>query len=537
MKYIFTLLFLLFIKFSYTQAPNWQWAIMGASLDHEDLSAVTTDPSGNVYITGYFAGDSIVFGNQSLYNNTPGFDDLFIAKYDASGNLIWAHAYGEGSDDKGTSLASDANGNIYLAGLFYSSTITFGSHTLTNTGTCDIFIVKYDQAGNILDAWNEGGFAVDIPHSITVDNSDNLIVTGRFSSLSITFGSTTIMQAGSMDVFTVKYDASGNVLWAKGAGSGSNDEGHSVKTDPAGNIYIAGYFNQTASFGNLSVTSAGSSDIFIAKYDPSGNIIWVKRAGDDLEDVCKSIYVDADGHCYAGGNFRSATIQFGSTILNAAPTGSNSFIAGFDSSGNSVWALSAAGDCRLNGVTGYNSTIYACGNFLDDTLTFGPYSLIANDDDMFLLACNNTGIPLWVTKQTSDGDDNESATAITADASGNIYTGGFFDSDPVVFGPSTLNALNNGFDIFLARLGTGTSLPSFLVDNSYVYPNPGPGLFQISVNSPLSELLIFDLQGKLLKTVSHPRNSVLDLRDYATGVYILHCITSGGTYVTRIVKQ
>ena len=80
--------------------------------------------------------------------------------------------------------------------------------------------------------------------------------------------------AGSMDVFIVKYDASGNMLWAKGAGGGSNEEGYSLSTDVSGNIYLSGYFTQPSNFGTIKLTSAGQADLFLAKYDPSGNVLW-----------------------------------------------------------------------------------------------------------------------------------------------------------------------------------------------------------------------------------------------------------------------
>ena len=126
--------------------------------------------------------------------------------------------------DYGRSIAVDANGNSYVTGYFYSSTITFGLTTLTNSGVySDIFVVKYDSSGNVVWAKNTGGTNEDKGYGIAVDAIGNSYVTGWFSSSTITFGSTTLTNSGSDDIFVVKYDSSGNVMRAKSAGGTSND--------------------------------------------------------------------------------------------------------------------------------------------------------------------------------------------------------------------------------------------------------------------------------------------------------------------------
>jgi len=278
---LITILFFAATENLYAQVPSWKWAKNAIATQYDQSSTVATDASGNVIVSGYFASDSIIFGPVTLQNAGPGFDDMFIAKYDSSGNFIWAQSAGGSMDDKGFSVTTDASDNIYLTGYFYSPVITFGTYTFTNAGSVgDIFIVKYDPSGNILWATKEGGPGVEIPYSINVDATGNMVVVGRFSSLSITFGTYPLTQAGSMDVFVVKYDAAGNVLWAKGAGGGSNDEAYSVDVDAAGNILVAGYFATTALFGTITLTSvSGQADAFLAKYDTSGNVLWAKKAG------------------------------------------------------------------------------------------------------------------------------------------------------------------------------------------------------------------------------------------------------------------
>ncbi|MFH1005315.1 MAG: T9SS type A sorting domain-containing protein, partial [Bacteroidota bacterium] len=169
----------------------------------------------------------------------------------------------------------DANGNILVAGYFYSSSIIFGSTTLTNAGsnTRDMFLAKYDASGNVLWAKSAGGSSFDEAYSVSTDANGNILVAGNFRSPTISFASTTLTKAGGngdyTDMFLAKYDASGNVLWAKSAGGSDYDSAQSVSTDANGNILVAGYFQSpTLIFGSTTLTSMGSTDMFLAKLSP-----------------------------------------------------------------------------------------------------------------------------------------------------------------------------------------------------------------------------------------------------------------------------
>ena len=138
--------------------------------------------------------------------------NLFIAKYDASGNVLWAKSTaGAGDDGTGNSVSADAGGNVFVTGYFTSPTLTFGITTLTNAGggggsfPYDIFIAKYDAGGNVLWAKSVGGTGWDQGNSVSADAGGNVFVTGSFSSLSLTFGSPTLTLAGNNDVFIASH--------------------------------------------------------------------------------------------------------------------------------------------------------------------------------------------------------------------------------------------------------------------------------------------------------------------------------------------
>lgn len=342
------LLIILFTGFafqsSFSQAPAWNWARSGSGNGSVDGTTIATDTFGNIYVSGYFSSNDITFGSVTLQNIGLSFADVYLVKYDPSGNVLWAQRFGGSSNDRGMEVTTDKTGNVYLAGYFYSPTIVFGNDTLTNAGVVgDIFVAKFDELGNVLWAKREGGPALEIPYAIHVDNKNNIIVAGRFSSLSITFGTTTLLQAGSMDVFIVKYNASGEIMWAKGAGGGTNDEAYALSSDAKGNIYMAGYFSQPANFGSIKLTADGQSDMFLAKYDPEGNIIWAKRAGGKGDDRTTSLKTDALGNSYIAGYFTNDSISFGSIIV-PNEVGENSFLAKYDTDGKVLWARGMGDD-------------------------------------------------------------------------------------------------------------------------------------------------------------------------------------------------
>ena len=232
------------------QFPGWQWSKNGSSSDVADIGhSVTMDASGNVYVTGYFESASITFGSITLTNAdyTGTTADIFVVKYDPSGTVLWANSYGEDmSSERGNGISADpTTGDIYFTGYFWSSTITFGSTTLTNAGMCDMFVVKCNSASTVLWAINAGGTNVDNSLAISTDATGDVSVAGYFGGATITFGSTTLTNAssGTADLFVVKYNS-------------------------AGDVYATGFFyGTTIVFGSTTLTnaSAGSADIFVVK--------------------------------------------------------------------------------------------------------------------------------------------------------------------------------------------------------------------------------------------------------------------------------
>src|ERR1039458_1403433 len=180
--------------------------------------------------------------------------------------VIWANQ-GNMSNigvGNGNNIVSDASGNAYLSGYF-GNTAIFSPDTLY-TYQWATFLVKYSPSGNVLWARSSNAAGLAQCFASGVDGLNNVYITGYFTQYQAIFGQETIPLASGNQIFTVKYDSAGNVIWAKG---GNGATSYSVTGDAFGNCYLTGAFGGTVTFGTHTITSVGSSDIFLVKYDTS----------------------------------------------------------------------------------------------------------------------------------------------------------------------------------------------------------------------------------------------------------------------------
>jgi len=551
---LFVVLFFLIVKDISAQANDWIWAKGAGGISNDYSNAVCTDASGNVYATGTFQGSSITFGNFTLYNTGTGNLDIFVVKYDASGNVLWAKSGGGASMDYAYGICCDASGNVYITGWFRSPSVTFGIITLNNSDNAgnlnpaDIFIVKYDADGNLQWAQSAGGMGShDESFSICADANSNVYITGDFGySANTTFGNITLINKGGYDFFIAKYDASGNILWAKNAGGTESDRGYSISIDASSNIYIGGYFQNSAIFGSDTIMGNGNVDVFVARYDSYGNNIWAKSAIGTLSDnhIATGITTDASGNIYLTGYFKYSIIFGNDTLGNAGNY--SIFTAKYDSSGNAVWGKSPGGtsyDFGNSISADGNGNVFVTGYFSSSYLNFdGIPVLNANVgyNDIFVAQYDASGNALWATG--IGGPDYDYGMGICTSNSGDVYVTGYFGSYSLDFGNTTL--INNGsYDIFLAKLGLATGIEESSSSAACsVFPNPSSGQFTVYSSSLKvgCTIAIYNLTGEKIYSQSicnHNNNQMPINLKLNGGIYFIQLMNGQEIVTKRIVIE
>lgn len=459
-KIIIIVLVILFnpFIFSYLTAQTVLWAQKGTSPGFEDGNAIATDDSGNVYVTGQFEF-STNFGPVTL--TAAGGHDIFVAKYNTQGSLVWVRKAGGIDGDIGLGIGVDSLHNVYITGEI-EKTVTFGPNlTLTSNGGNDIFVAKYDVNGNIV--WAKGYGSVigsDKGRALAVSPSGNCYLTGNFTDVTV-FDNISLSSNGGNDIFITKVNKDGNVEWAKKAGGSKQDRGYGITIDKDENVFVTGFFAQSATFRNTTITSIGTSDTFVAKYDSTGSFKWVSSAGACCDTTkANTIAVDDDGNIYVAGSYNVATSFDGQNLTSAGL--SDVFLAKFDSVGAVVWVKSAGGskEDEANGVAvdNQNKTVYITG-MISGTANFDNQMVpIAGYRDIYIAAYDLNGNLRWV--RTYGGSHRDIGYSIAVDNSGYIYSTGIFNG-MASFGSITLTGYpnENWSDLYVNKIAPPVPVP------------------------------------------------------------------------------
>ena len=593
-------------------APSFESAFKLDGTGTTQIGGQAVDSSGNIYVAGGFT--------DTLYFNTPqglktlassGYYDVFLAKYDSSGNCLWvrnAQGYNNAADslsiDGALAIAVDKAGNVYIGGGFVKTLSFFDSQknvvaSLSSADTSlynfELFVAKYNTDGNLL--WAEGGMSgshgsaanlksgINGVTSIVLDAQDLPYIGGRFAGAnflgtnvgleedgdfflaaldptngqvvwgtilgtpgedgvlslamdvygyinalgfmgkgSIAFPTTpeTILTNNdTTDTFIAKFDVNGNCLWADLIGGAETIRGVDVAADTLGNIYVAGLFAGTATFAgsNISLTATGNlADGYLAKYDFNGNCLWARRFGGASYAQSNSIAVDGAGNSFDFGIYDSSA-TFGSEnpsneITLTSNTGVDMFVAAYDSAGNYLWTKKL--DC-----TGY-------GGVSQITNLFSP------GKQAKVSISNN---PLSTTYSDLDG--------------GRLILAGDFNKQLSLDG-TILTAPNNVRDSFIASLNVSNNTTAVsntkqaplnysLLQN---YPNPFNPSTVISYQIPKQsnvELEIYDILGDKITTLVNKvepagnHNVKFNAANLASGIYLYRLQAGNFTQTKKLM--
>lgn len=536
-KYIILLVLIIYTLAAFSQ--NWQWAKhIGSASFYGERAKVISDGT-NVYVVGSYGG-IMYLPNDTLY--CMGNNDIFIIKYDASGNELWSKTLGGINTnmldyESASGTYDPVNNCIYLAGNFIG-TANFGSTILTSTyDSSDIFVARMDLSGNFIWAKKAGSNRIDKTY-IFAQPDGNVLLSGKVADTAY-FDTVQVLPGG----FFARYDAAGNVLWAKHKMNGPEKYQTSIVFID-NDFIIAGTADSatgTTIIDTASFTVNGTYDGFLARFDSAANLIWLKIFGGSGNGGLNCISVDANKNIFGSGSIRD-TVIYGTDTLNSI---ANDFlITKLDENGNLIWnrtgnsSANAGASCIISGADG---KCYISGAFQGNT-TFGTFNINANSNqDMYITRYDDNGNCLGI-RHFGEASGN----SVAVDNAGQVYCLGNF-KNAVNIGNTNFTSFDNQ-DIYLAKIDeiTGIGGDHRTASNELIiYANPNKGTFNIKIPDEIKTykdawMYIYDNTGKETARFSLDNQSDyphFNVANSAKGLYTVKLIQGNKSYSGQMIIE
>ena len=539
-RFLFTLVCLLIFHNAIGQECFWSKQIKGG--EEESCSAVVTDPAGNIYAAGVFNSTFLYFETDTF--STGAYNNIFLVKYDASGNELWAkHFLGGGA---ATSIKYNSYDNsILISGLFWGQ-LNLGDTIIHGDEDYDAFVLKTDLNGNTIWCRSGGGIGCDWGYDVTFDDDGNIYFSGE-CPYTATFGSQQIDGGG----FLAKYSAAGELIWVKKKFRNMKvfyDQECEAKPK---NIQCIGdtlmVYGDTGNdtividtFQFIFPDIVASTASFIGYFNKDGNLIKMNFFGFPYSSCASSMDIPSTQLMYSGGSFMKDCIFNGDTFHSSQ--NGDAYIIKHTPDGGIEWV-------RHTTSPGYNypksisvdpsGGVYLAGVFSDTTI-FGNDTLVSvANQDKYVAHYSADGEVLGV-RQFTDGNMITS----TLDNEGNLIIVGTFQNTSTI-GPNTFTSMG-ATDVFVAKCSPITSTkesPAGPSNKLLIYANPTTGKCNITIPDEFKHekeltLYIYDSQGRLVQqaAIQEAEGTYrLNIRAQAAGIY--QAVLSNGTkrYSGKIV--
>lgn len=582
----------LFIFSTSSTAQNCDIAFSLTGATDIEIHSTVLTADGNILIVGSFRGTNVDFdpGPNLNLQNSPNYRNAFIASYTKNNQLNWVKTIGGSANLNLNDVAVDASGRIYVCGNSSGTTIDLdpgpaSTNHAVPENTTGMVVACYSSVGNY--RW---GFIIPAEYNwelqssvegyhIALDKAGNILISGIFQTTLVDFDpglgvhSYSTSTTGTMynsDAFLVKYSQNGNYVWSTAVQSQDTDEGNSLTVDNAGNVYFCGSFSgENTSFSSgvnpVSLTSFGSTDIFISKYDKDGNIKWAKNMGSFEMEQANDIKLDLDTNIYIAGIFKGSADMDpdkDSTFIKSRGN-YDCFFAKYNPSGELIYAKSIGSD--------ENDLVYKMEiSSSNDIYLTGYYKARANNDfdpdegvkklytnglsgNNYLFVCSysDEGKLNWATSGINDAGIYGSALLSLSNES--VMVGGRFygatGSIPTLGDNLFLLGESGKTGIFLATVSPSTGVIEFkkMTTNLIVYPNPVTSSLKLKIeemnhyiytyNAQLynsSGILIYNKTAGLTQ-IEQDLNEIIST--LAIGNYSLKLNSSEGVKVGKFVKK
>jgi hypothetical protein len=435
---------------SYNSSGTLLWVKQASSSFNAISSkAIAVDRSTNdVYITGGLYGTG-TFGTLSLSSSTTW--DQFLLKYNSGGTEQWIKQGSGNYYDEGKDVCVDASGNVYAMGSYQSTSLSFGSYSLSSLGADDISVVKYNSSGTEQWAKSIGGTYGEVPGEMAADAVGNIYLTGSFGSTTLTLGTLSLTADAASDAFVARITSSGTFDQAVspvGTVSYATIYPTGLTVTNIQTVNLCGNFNYGFTFGSTTITASGGQKGYLAKLSAGS---WPVYGGSSGIDQLFNMDVDPAGNTYLSGMY-GGSMSLGNGVTLPAPTApvpapQNAFVVKYNTTGKAEWARYGApttywgGNACGGDAVAYDASgnVYMSGEYINST-TFGSTTLTGSG--CYLVKYNASGTQQWAIQISDNGNVKD----MTIDASGNIFITGDYYSTTTFYGsPSVVLTGTGGY--------------------------------------------------------------------------------------------
>jgi hypothetical protein len=464
------------------------------------VNSVACDSSGNMYIAGRYTQSTPAIYDQNgnslgtLPTPSSGTSAGFLSKFDSNGNYQYSRIIDGSGNDYGFSVACDSSGNVYLGGWYNPSTATIKDQdgnslaTLPTASSSAAFVSKFNSSGTYqYSRVVDGTSSSDSGYSVTTDSSGNMYLAGQYGPASATIKyvnssnvttniATLPVPTGSgTGAFVCKFDSSGTYQYSRLVDGTGTKFGYSVACDSSGNIYLAGYYDTSAStiryvdssnvVSNVATLPSpiGSSVAFACKFDSSGTYQYSRLIDGTSNDIGYSVACDSSGNMYLTGFYQASSfiryVDSSNVVSNVAtlrgPSSASAFVCKFNSSGNYLYSRTvdgggadycfsvtcdSSGNMYLSGEYRFSASIYSI-NSSNVSTQIGTLPLVTgatSNSAAYVIKFDSNGnynpVPSYSSVSISsntfarivDGTGIDSGYGVTTDSSGNIYLAGAY---------------------------------------------------------------------------------------------------------------
>uniref|UniRef100_A0A6C0E0F4 Bulb-type lectin domain-containing protein n=1 Tax=viral metagenome TaxID=1070528 RepID=A0A6C0E0F4_9ZZZZ len=432
----------------------------------------------NVTLSSSSPQDIVISGHTGTYRRVVNYTEI-------SGSLIsWVNRIDGSNSDTARSVSATTDGSVYATGVCNSTTGLYGTNggllaTLGNLGSFATYIAKYASNGSLLFTNRIDGTASDEGNSVSASSDGGVYVTGYSSSTQASFFATngttilaTLGNLGRNPIYIAKYASNGSLLWTNRIDA--DYYGQSVSASSDGGVFTTGYYTSTqasfyatngttiqATLGNLS--TAGTSAIYIAKYNSAGALLFTNRIDGTRDESGTSLSATTDGSVYATGYYTSTAANFyatnGTTVLATLGnfnTQGTIYIAKYNSAGALLWTnrIDGSGNDQGQSVSASrDGGVFATGYYLSTTASFYATNgttvsaTLGNlgSNAIFIAKYDSAGALLWTNR--IDGTNDDQGFSVSASIDGGVYATGYYLSTQANFyatnGTTILSTLGN----------------------------------------------------------------------------------------------